>query len=404
METNKMNLAMKRCCAAILTVVAATASATAYPPYDLYAYYADSTDNPPLNYTKVCEPGRTGEGNASYVVLGIWFPRAYPALANSAYDGDLAIPAYIDGLPVRKIKEAGFLACQRLRSVKIPSTVREIDERAFCWCTSLTNVTFEEGVQSIGAFAFSNCYNLVSVTLPASLSHIGEGCFEKCDSLRHVYFRGNAPRVDRPGNPAKSCLGEPWYNAGGPYERLKVHINRNTYGWIAPYVKGVPEKWPLDYGYMQAYETVAEDGGGTVVENTGFVTVITEIKGGAVAIPEAWAAQFPSYTAKFGGDFTASLTKPTGKKDAAGNDLQVWQDYVAGTDPTDVNDLFRAEIRIVDDAPVISWSPVLSAEEAAKRVYTIYGRQSLLSGEWTVVPSGQAMNYNFFKVAVEMKR
>lgn len=374
-----------------------------YPPYDIYPYLADSTDNPPLNYTKVCEPGRTGEENASYVVLGVFFPRAYPVLANSAYDGDLVIPAYIDGLPVRKIKEAGFLACQSLRSVKIPSTVREIDERAFCWCTALTNVTFEEGVQSIGAFAFSNCYNLASVTLPASLSSLGEGCFEKCDALRDVYFRGNAPRVSCPADSAKPCLGEPWYNAGGPYERLKVHINRNTCGWIAPYVKGVPEKWPVALGYMQAYETVTESGNGSQAEETGFVTVITEIRGGAVAVPETWAAQFPSYTAKFGADFTASLTKPTGKKDAVGNPLQVWQDYVAGTDPTDINDFFRAEIRIVDNAPVVSWSPVLPAAEAAKRVYTIYGRASLLSGDWTPVPSGQESNYNFFKVVVQMK-
>ena len=387
--------------AAMLPLMAAAMS---YPPYDIYPYLADSTDNPPLNYTKVCEPGRAGEENASYVVLGVFFPRAYPALANSAYDGDLVIPAYIDGLPVRKIKAAGFLACQSLRSVKIPSTVREIDERAFCWCTALTNVTFEEGVQSIGAFAFSNCCNLASVTLPTTLSHLGEGCFEKCDALRHVYFRGNAPRVDRPVNPDKPCLGEPWYNAGGPYERLKIHVNKNTYGWVAPYVKGVPEKWPVDSGYMQAYETVAEDGGGTLADETGFVTVITEIKGGAVAVPETWAARFPSYAKKFGSDFTASLTKPTGKKDAAGNDLQVWQDYVAGTDPTDVNDLFRAEIRIVNDAPVVSWSPVLSAAEAARRTYTIYGRQTLLSGEWTVIPSGQEASYNFFKVTVEMKK
>ena len=379
------------------------AAAMSYPPYDIYPYLADNTDNPPLNYTKVCEPGRTGEENASYVVLGVFFPRAYPALANSAYDGDLVIPAYIDGLPVRKIKEAGFLACQSLRSVKIPSTVREIDERAFCWCTALTNVTFEEGVQSIGACAFSNCYNLASVTLPTTLSHLGEGCFEKCDALRHVYFRGNAPRVDRPGNPDKPCLGEPWYNAGGPYERLKVHVNRNTFGWIAPYVKGVPEKWPVDYGYMQAYETVAEDGGGTLADETGFVTVITEIAGGAVAVPETWGARFPSYAAKFGSDFTASLTKPTGKKDVAGNDLQVWQDYVAGTDPTDVNDVFRATITVNGNTPVVSWTPVLSATEAAKRTYTILGRQSLLTGDWEEVPSGQEGNYNFFKVQVRMK-
>ena len=76
---------------------------------------------------------------------------------------------------------------------------------------------------------------------------------------------------------------------------------------------------------------------------------------------------------------------------------------MAGTDPTDVNDLFRAEMRIVNDAPVVSWSPVLSATEAARRTYTIYGRQSLLSGDWAVVPSGQEANYNFFKVTVKMK-
>ena len=29
-----------------------------------------------------------------------------------------------------------------------------------------------------------------------------------------------------------------------------------------PYEKGVPWKWPVDYGYMQAHETVAEGGSG----------------------------------------------------------------------------------------------------------------------------------------------
>ena len=93
----------------------------------------------------------------------------------------------------------------------------------------------------------------------------------------------------------------------------------------------------------------------------------------------------------------------TGEENAAGSSMQVWQDYVAGTDPTDVNDRFTAEIHVVDNVPVISWSPVLSATEAAKRVYTIYGRTSLFSGDWTPVPSGQASNYNFFKVVVQMK-
>ena len=376
------------------------AGAASYPPYEIYT--GTTSGNPQLTYTKVCEPGRTGEANASYVILGAYYP-SRPALANTSYDGSVVIPSTIGGLPVRKINDAAFITCQKLRSVKIPATVREIGARAFSDCWLLTNVTFAAGVTTIGDSAFSNCTSLVSITFPDTLSRLGAGCFQGCVELKDVYFLGNAPRLVIPSMTDKSGLGESIFRSYGYYERFKVHINRNTSGWIAPYVKGVPEKWPVDFGYMQAHETVEESGGGTQAEETGFVTVITEIKGGAVAVPETWAARFPSYAAKFGSDFTASLTKPTGKKDAAGNAMQVWQDYVAGTDPTDVNDLFRAEIRIVNGAPVVSWSPVLSASEAAKRTYTIYGRQSLLSGDWTVVPSGQESNYNFFKVTVEMR-
>lgn len=379
-----------------------TVAAITNPPYDLYGYLADSTDNPPLNYMKVCEPGRTNEANASYVVLGISFPRTYQAVSGN-YSGDLVVPAYIDGLPVRKVNEAAFIECSSLRSVRFPHTLREIGARAFVDCLQLTNVTFETGVTTIGDSAFSNCVSLASITFPKSLSRLGARCFQGCVALQDVYFLGNAPRLVIPSMADKSGLGESIYRQWGYYERFKVHINRNTYGWISPYEKGVPEKWPVDYGYMQAHETVEESGGGTLAEETGFVTVVTEIKGGAVAVPATWAVNFPSYAEKFGSDFTASLTKPTGKKDAAGNSLQVWQDYVAGTDPTDVNDTFRATISMVGDEPVVSWEPVLSSAEAAKRTYTIYGRQSLYSGDWTPVAAGHAKGYNFFKVTVEMK-
>lgn len=381
------------------SVLPVAAAAMTYPPYDIYT--GTTAGDPQLTYTKMCEPGRTGEVNASYVMLGSYYP-SRPALA-AAYDGDLVIPSYIDGLPVRKINEAAFIACTKLRGVKIPATVREIGARAFSDCWLLTNITFEAGIATIGDSAFTNCTSLVSMTFPKTLSRLGAGCFQGCASLTDVYFLGNAPRLTIPSVSDKSGLGEMIFRNYGYYERFKIHIRRNTYGWIAPYTKGVPEKWPVDYGFMQSHETVAEDGGGTVAKETGFVTVVTEIAGGPVAIPETWAARFPAYAQKFGSDFTASLTKPSGKKDSAGHDLQVWQDYVAGTDPTDVNDVFRASITLESDNPVISWEPQLSAAEAAKRTYTIYGRQSLLSGDWSVVPQGQARNYNFFKVTVRMK-
>ena len=98
-KVRELHFAISTCLAILL--MCRGASAMSYPPYDIYPYLADSTDNPPLNYTKVCEPGRTGEENASYVVLGVFFPRSYHALANTGYDGDLEIPAYIDGLPAR---------------------------------------------------------------------------------------------------------------------------------------------------------------------------------------------------------------------------------------------------------------------------------------------------------------
>lgn len=392
----------KRIIKATAVLLPMAVAAMTDPPYDLYGYLADATDNPPLNYMKVCEPGRTGETNASYVVLGISFPRMYQAV-NGNYSGDLVVPAYIDGLPVRKVNEAAFIECSSLRSVRFPHTLREVGARAFVDCLQLTNVTFEAGVTTIGDFAFSNCVSLASITFPKSLSRLGARCFQGCISLEDVYFLGNAPRLVIPPMTDKSGLGESIYRQWGYYERFKVHINRNTMGWIAPYVKGVPEKWPVDFGYMQAHETVEETGGGTLVEETGFVTVVTEIKGGAVAVPATWAANFPSYVEKFGSDFTASLTKPTGKKDAAGASLLVWQDYVAGTDPTNPDDTFRATVSMVGDEPVVSWEPELSAAEAAKRTYTIYGRQVLYSGDWTPVAAGHAKDYNFFKVTVEMK-
>lgn len=256
-------------------MIAATAAAITDPPYEVFPYVAESTDNPPVNYMKVCEPGVSGEANASYIVLGISFPRTYQAVND--FSGDLVIPAYIDGLPVRKVNEAAFITCT-LRSVKFPHTLREVGARAFAECWYLTNVTFAAGVTTIGDGAFSNCVSLTSITFPKTLSRLGEKCFQGCVELKDVYFLGNAPRLNTSSMTDKSYLGESIFRQWGYYERFKVHINRNTYGWIAPYETGVPEKWPVDFGFMQAHRTVAESGesGGSVP--SGSTTFIQEVE------------------------------------------------------------------------------------------------------------------------------
>lgn len=224
---------------------------------------------------------------------------------------------------------------------------------------------------------------------------------------------GNGPRLaeaEAGWAGEKSFLGEGIFRQTGYNPRFRVHVDPATSGWIAPGVKGVPEKWPVDFGYMQAHETVAEPGGGGGAAPgpapSGFVAVVTEIggaDGGAVAVPESWAEGFPGYAARFGADFPASLTRPTGKRDASGNALAVWQDYVAGTDPTDPDDVFSAWLEMDGDTPRIAWKPVLDEAGAAKRRYRIWACRSLLEGGWEEISASQAGGYNFFKLRVEMK-
>lgn len=137
--------------------------------------------------------------------------------------------------------------------------------------------------------------------------------------------------------------------------------------------------------------------------DTGFVNIITEVKGGAVAVPASWVDNYPAFTTKFGTDFIKALSMKTGKKDGAGNDMFVWQDYVAGTDPTKEDDVFKASITIADGKVTISYSPELDDERKSLRKYTTWGKTSLLDTDWTAVQEGHETEYNFFKVSVEMK-
>jgi hypothetical protein len=104
---------------------------------------------------------------------------------------------------------------------------------------------------------------------------------------------------------------------------------------------------------------------------------------------------------KFGPVSSLTLSMPTGKKDSNGNDMYVWQDYVAGTDPLDINSVFTVSITMVDGAPLIEWTPKLSAAEEAERVYIVYGKRSLDPSEEWHTPVN-ALD-RFFKVGIEMK-
>jgi hypothetical protein len=319
-----------------------------------------------------------------------------------------------------------FSGCSGLVEVSIPqcvcsSTIASVFPSAY---QNITDIGVDDGVTRIANSCFSGCLSLKSVRIPDSVTRLGDSVFTDCSTLKSVVFEGDAPDV-----------GSNIYN--GTPRSLITYVTDGSVGWSGGISSELPEVWNGRGIAVESHSGGGESGGGEsgggsgtsssvyltvtnvvvhyvlnsvvpeiavpVSGDTGFVTVVTEIKGGAVAIPETWAQNYPGFAGKFGDDFTSALAKETGKIDSQGNPLLVWQDYVAGTDPTDETDVFRASITLVDGEPQISYTPELSEPEAAKRKYTIYGKAKLQDAEWSVV-DGDAANYNFFKVTVEMRR
>ena len=79
---------------------------------------------------------------------------------------------------------------------------------------------------------------------------------------------------------------------------------------------------------------------------------------------------------------------------AANGVNKVWECYVAGLDPTDSSGAFLVHIAVADGVTSITWTPDLGNE----RIYTIFGREALETGEW-MTPTNSASK--FFKVKVE---
>lgn len=151
--------------------------------------------------------------------------------------------------------------------------------------------------------------------------------------------------------------------------------------------------------YVQEVETAPSV---DVLPVDGLVAVISEVKGSAaIPVPCSWTNNYPRFAELFGSDFISALTKPTGKVGPNGTPQLVWQDYVAGTDPTDSASKFAATIDFEDGHPVVTWSPKVE-DSTFPRIYRIYGKVSLLDSDWTELPKDNLDGYNFFKVTVEM--
>jgi glycerophosphoryl diester phosphodiesterase len=111
-------------------------------------------------------------------------------------------------------------------------------------------------------------------------------------------------------------------------------------------------------------------------------------------IPPSWLEQYPALLASAGNDYRMAGMSRTGKFDGYGREMSVWEDYVAGTCPTNPASQFRCFIGMESGAPVLAWDPDLGGE----RVYTLWGKPDL-SSVWTT-PTNAASR--FFRVGVSL--
>ena len=306
--------------------------------------------------------------------------RLVPSGMNSVSEqaaGTVTLPESINGQRIEVIGCDLLKGATCVKSILIPSTVRVIEASAFERCTDLESVEIPEGVVSIGDNAFRECVSLRSVTIPSTVTNIGCFAFKDCRCLDVINLLCSDSVAKIGAFETNPPQGEV------VAEQVAMTITNVVVNYI---VNSVQPSFILPATY-----------------DTGFVNIIAEVKGGCVAVPATWTVNYPKFTEKFGSDFTKALAMQTGKKDGAGNPMFVWQDYVAGTDPTDETDVFTASITIVDGKVKVSYSPELDDARKALRKYTTWGKVKLTDKDWSVVGEGEEGNFNFFKVTVEMR-
>lgn len=266
-------------------------------------------------------------------------------LSNYLFGDCIALESVALPKSLSAIGERSFFNCQKLKSVTLPDDVLNIPTYAFSQCYELESIEYSDNITNIASYAFSSAYKLKSIVLPSSLKSIGRGAIPTDEALKTIY-------VDK-----------------GDTERIKQLLKNQ---WIS--IEGV-----------------------TFVERSKAVVVPSDATGGVeIKVEGEWFGRYPSFTAVYGTDLASAVLKQNGKKDAQGNAMYVWQDYVAGTDPTDPNDVFRVEsFNLVNGVPVIQLHPDLGA----KRLYKTFGSNDLST--WKDA-AGNEVNYKFFKVTVEM--
>ena len=312
--------------------------------------------------------------------LSVELPDCLKEIGDYAMGDCMAIERVVIPEGVTNVGEGAFYCCDRLKDVVFPAGLSVIGERVLSYCSSLTNAVLPDALQVIPEEAFQ-CCGIELLTVPSSVQKIGDRFVALCGQLRKIVFNNIPPSGT-------------WIN-DIPSGVEIVYPSRYGDEWaeLIPVCDSVTIR-PDDETYPEIDATDIEDW----IEN--FLAARYRKEG------ETIADYCDRFKIKFDDEYSVAFLKRTGKSGQDGEPICVWQDYVAGTDPTDETDAFTALITIVDGLPVISYSPELSPEQSAMRIYKTYGKSKLTDADWldiTDLQNEEKGKFNFFRVSVEMK-
>ena len=157
--------------------------------------YDDSAITEITYYSEYAEEECYDEAGLKYVLLedGSGYE---VSKGSSDMKGEIYIPDYVNGLPVKRIAELGFYkkydgpltnvdlrtgaACNRVTTaVRLPKHLESIGDDAFACFYNITEIVIPDGVVEIGKRAFVNNAHLTKVVLPKGLKVLREESFSR---------------------------------------------------------------------------------------------------------------------------------------------------------------------------------------------------------------------------------
>ena len=155
--------------------------------------YDDSAITEITYYSEYAEEECYDEAGLKYVLLedGSGYE---VSKGSSDMEGEIYIPDYVNGMPVKSIADNGFYkkydgvltnvdlrtgaACNRITTaVRLPKHLESIGGGAFANFYNITEIVIPDGVVEIGKRAFLNNAHLTKVVLPKGLKVLREGSF-----------------------------------------------------------------------------------------------------------------------------------------------------------------------------------------------------------------------------------